>query len=95
MAQVCFTDADTHCTLVGHMCQSQARRSFINTPHLSVEKAFKLCEAGMLGVHRTATAKRRRSNPSTVGDMPDSTTGEPPLLQVWGACPNGVLAGSG
>lgn len=63
-------------------------------PHLSVEKAFKLCEVGMLGVHRTATAKRR-SHPSAVGDMPDSTTGEPPLLQVWGACPNGVLAGSG
>lgn len=48
----------------------------------------------MLGAHRTATAKRR-SHPSAVGDMPDSTTGEPPLLQVWGACPNGVLAGSG
>lgn len=36
-------------TLVGHMCQSQARRRFINTPHVSVEKAFKLCEAGCWG----------------------------------------------
>lgn len=52
MAQVCFEVLlmPTHTrTLVGHMCQSQARRRFINTPHVSVEKAFKLCEAGCWG----------------------------------------------